>query len=199
MSNKKIITEVYNNKFDKKLIKNDILLKYDRNRKDKMKRVLKYDTVSLVVVAVCLGLFFNNFGGSLESSYENIVKVYAYTYKEDERIGREELKDNVKIELEKYNLAMSSVPGYPIMFEIYNLDYIDINVLNGYISYWNKDTYEVSNLGSDYRLYNSKNLYFNINDKTNIQIKGIKDNKELFEKNIEIFMDNDFNYYAIMK
>lgn len=201
MSNKQIIKKVFDNKFDRKEIKNQILLEYERKKKYKMDNLIKYAalSVSIFVIALFVGAILNNKESLLEKDNSGVMKVFAYTYTSEEKLEKKELKDNIKIGLQKYNLAMSSVPGYPINFEIDNLDYIQINVSNGSISLWDKDTYKVSNLGCNYKLTSTKDLYFNVNDKTNIEIKGIKDNKEIFEKNIEISMDDNFNYYALMK
>lgn len=201
MSNKQIIKKVFDNKFDKKEIRTQVLLEYERKNKNKMNKLLKYGAVSFSIFLLVLfgGVRLNNKESVLEKDNSGVMKVFAYTYTSEEKLEKKELKDNVKLGIEKYNLAMSSVPGYPIFFEINNLDYIQINVSNGSISLWDKDTYKVSILGSNYKLTCTKDLYFNVNDKTNIQIKGIKNNKEIFEKNIEISMDDYFNYYALMK
>lgn len=201
MSNKQIIKKVFDNKFDKKEIRTQVLLKYERRKKYKMNKLLKYAAVSFSMFLLVLfgGVRLNNKESLLEKDNSGVMKVFAYTYASEEKLEKKELKDNIKIGLEKYNLTMSSVPGYPIFFEINNLDYIQISVSNGSISLWNKDTYKVSNLGNNYKLTSTKDLYFNVNNKTNIEIKGIKDNKQIFEKNIEISMDDEFNYYALMK
>ncbi len=199
MSNKQIIKEVFDNKLDSKLIRNQVLLEYERKKKNKMNNLLKYAAISISLIALFVGVSLTNRNTSLEESDHGVMKVFAYTYTSEEKLEKKELKDNVKLGLEKYNLAMSSVPGYPIMFEINNLDYVEISVNSGSISLWDKDTYKVTNLGSNYKLTNTKNLYFNVNNETIIQIKGFKDNKEVFEKNIEISMDEDFNYYALLK
>lgn len=201
MSNKQIIKKVFDNKFDKKEIRTQVLLKYERKNKNIMNKLIKYAAVSfsIFLIALFVGVRLNNKESVLEKDNSGVMKVFAYTYTNEEKLERREIKDNVRFGLQKYNLAMSSVPGYPINFEINNLDYIQINVSNGSISLWDKDTYKVSNLGSNYKLTSTKDLYFNVNDKTNIEIKGIKDNKEIFEKNIEISMDDNFNYYALMK
>ena len=94
---------------------------------------------------------------------------------------------------------MSSVPGYPIMFELDNIDYLNIDVTNGTILDWNGDTGKVNSLGTTYQLSNNGTLFFNVNINTNIKITGISNKKEVFEKNITISSDDDFNYYAILK
>lgn len=101
--------------------------------------------------------------------------------------------------LASYNLAMSSVPGYPIVFELENVDYLKIEVNNGNILDWNGDTGKVTSLGTTYQLSNNGTLYFNVNINTNIKITGIRNKNEVFEKNITILSDDDFNYYVILK
>lgn len=94
---------------------------------------------------------------------------------------------------------MSSVPGYPIVFELENVDYLKIEVNNGNILDWNGDTGKVTSLGTTYQLSNNGTLYFNVNINTNIKITGIRNKNEVFEKNITILSDDDFNYYVILK
>jgi len=196
MSNKQIIKEVFAEEFDSKKMKQQILLEYERKEKKKMSKVMKY---AIVPVCLILTIFM---GASFNREKENNIgsmKVYAYTMLEGEKIEKQELKDNVKLGLASYNLAMSSVPGYPIEFEIDDINYIKISITNGTILDWDKKTGEVKNLGSIYELSNNETLYFNVNENTNIRIKGIKDEKEVFEKNITISRDEQFNYYATIK
>jgi len=120
-------------------------------------------------------------------------------FEKDEKVEKTELKDNIKLGLASYNLAMSSVPGYPIVFELENVDYLKIEVNNGNILDWNGDTGKVTSLGTTYQLSNNGTLYFNVNIDTNIKITGIRNKNEVFEKNITILSDDDFNYYVILK
>ena len=120
-------------------------------------------------------------------------------FEKDEKVEKTELKDNIKLGLASYNLAMSSVPGYPIVFELENVDYLKIEVNNGNILDWNGDTGKVTSLGTTYQLSNNGTLYFNVNINTNIKITGIRNKNEVFEKNITILSDDDFNYYVILK
>lgn len=165
-----------------------------------MSKIIKYAIapVCLILVAV-IGISLNGGEEILEDNVIGAMKVYAYTISEDEEVKKAELKDNIKLDLASYNLAMSSVPGYPIMFELDNIDYLNIDVTNGTILDWNGDTGKVNSLGTTYQLSNNGTLYFNVNINTNIKIIGISNNKEVFEKNITISSDDDFNYYAILK
>lgn len=177
-------------------MKQQIHLKYERNR---MGKIMKYATIPICLVLVAfIGISLNNGENVLKENEMGIMKAYAYTMSKDEKLEKIELKDNVKIGLASYNLAMSSVPGYPIIFELDNVDYINIDVTKGVIFDWDKNTDEVKNLGNTYQLFDNDTLYFNVNINTNIKIIGIKDKKEIFEKNITISSDNDFNYYAII-
>lgn len=200
MSNKKIIKKVFDEEFDCEKMKQQILLQYERKEKNKMSKIIKYAIapVCLILVAV-IGISLNGGKEILEDNVIGAMKVYAYTISEDEKVEKAELKDNIKLGLASYNLAMSSVPGYPIMFELDNIDYLNIDVTNGTILDWNGDTGKVNSLGTTYQLSNNGTLYFNVNINTNIKITGISNKKEVFEKNITISSDDDFNYYAILK
>ncbi len=196
MSNKQVIKKVFEEEFDSNNLKEQILLKFKRKENVKIQKVIKYAFIPICIVFILfLGISTNHNQIDLKNDI-GTVKVYAYTISEDNRIEQTELRDNVKIILKKYNMAVSSVPGYPIMFEMDNIDYIRVEVINGSMSVWNRDIGEVKNLNNNYDLYDHTTIYFNVKDNTQIKLTGIKDKEEVFKKNITISMDDAFNYYA---
>ena len=200
MSNKKMMKKVFEEEFSSEKMKQQILLQYERKEKNKMSKIIKYAIVPVcLVLALFIGTSLNEGNNILEDNVIGAMKVYAYTMSEDEKVEKAELKDNIKLGLASYNLAMSSVPGYPIVFELENVDYLKIEVNNGNILDWNGDTGKVTSLGTTYQLSNNGTLYFNVNINTNIKITGIRNKNEVFEKNITILSDDDFNYYVILK
>lgn len=200
MSNKKMMKKVFEEEFSSEKMKQQILLQYERKEKNKMSKIIKYAIVPVyLVLALFIGASLNEGNNILEDNVIGAMKVYAYTMSEDEKVEKTELKDNIKLGLASYNLAMSSVPGYPIVFELENVDYLKIEVNNGNILDWNSDTGKVTSLGTTYQLSNNGTLYFNVNINTNIKITGIRNKNEVFEKNITILSDDDFNYYVILK
>ena len=200
MSNKKMMKKVFEEEFSSEKMKQQILLQYERKEKNKMSKIIKYAIVPVcLVLALFIGVSLNEGNNILEDNVIGAMKVYAYTMSEDEKVEKTELKDNIKLGLASYNLAMSSVPGYPIVFELENVDYLKIEVNNGNILDWNGDTGKVTSLGTTYQLSNNGTLYFNVNINTNIKITGIRNKNEVFEKNITILSDDDFNYYVILK
>ncbi len=200
MSNKKMMKKVFEEEFSSEKMKQQILLQYERKEKNKMSKIIKYAIVPVcLVLALFIGTSLNEGNNILEDNVIGAMKVYAYTMSEDEKVEKTELKDNIKLGLASYNLAMSSVPGYPIVFELENVDYLKIEVNNGNILDWNGDTGKVTSLGTTYQLSNNGTLYFNVNINTNIKITGIRNKNEVFEKNITILSDDDFNYYLILK
>ena len=200
MSNKKMMKKVFEEEFSSEKMKQQILLQYERKEKNKMSKIIKYAIVPVcLVLALFIGTSLNEGNNILEDNVIGAMKVYAYTMLEDEKVEKTELKDNIKLGLASYNLAMSSVPGYPIVFELENVDYLKIEVNNGNILDWNGDTGKVTSLGTTYQLSNNGTLYFNVNINTNIKITGIRNKNEVFEKNITILSDDDFNYYVILK
>lgn len=200
MSNKNIIKKVVDEEFGKEKIKQQILFKYERKEKNKMSKIIKYAFVSVCLfIIVFIGISSNKGKDVLEENVMGTMKVYAYTTLDNEKIEKKELQENIKLGLASYNLAMSSVPGYPILFELDNVDYLNIDVTNGTILDWNPDTGKVNSLGKTYKLSSNGTLYFNVNINTNIKITGVRNSKEVFEKNITISSDDDFNYYAILK
>lgn len=200
MSNKKIMKKVFDEELSSEKMKQQILLKYERKEKNKMGKIIKYSIAPVcLLLAIFIGISLNNGKDTSEGNVIASMKVYAYTMSQDEKIEKTELKDNIKLGLASYNLAMSSVPGYPIIFELDNVDYLNIIVTNGTILDWDRDTSKVNSLGNTYQLSNNDTLYFNVNINTNIKIIGIRNKNEVFKKNITISSDDDFNYYAILK
>lgn len=196
MSNRQVIKRVFEEEFDSKKMKQQILLKYEKREKIRMYKIMKYIIIpTCFVLIVTIGILLNK---EKENSI-GTMKVYAYTMSENEKLEKRELKDNVKLGLASYNLALSSVPGYPIMFETDNVDYLEIDITNGTILDWDRETGKVKSLGSTYQLFGNGNLYFHISGNTSIKITGMKDKKMVFEKNIKISSDNDFNYYATIE
>lgn len=195
-----MMKKVFEEEFSSEKMKQQILLQYERKEKNKMSKIIKYAIVPVcLVLALFIGTSLNEGNNILEDNVIGAMKVYAYTMSEDEKVEKTELKDNIKLGLASYNLAMSSVPGYPIVFELENVDYLKIEVNNGNILDWNGDTGKVTSLGTTYQLSNNGTLYFNVNINTNIKITGIRNKNEVFEKNITILSDDDFNYYLILK
>lgn len=94
---------------------------------------------------------------------------------------------------------MSSVPGYPMKFELENMEKVDISIKNGTIYDYDRKTGKVTSLGNEYQLTSSSILYFNVNDKTEIKIVGMNQKKRILEKSIVISMDSNYNYYATLQ
>lgn len=198
MSNKKVIKKVFDEEYNSERVKQQILLKYER--KNKIFKIMRYSIVPVFFVLLSfIVILLNNSENILDDNIISTMRVYAYTMSEDDNMEKVELRDNVKLLLSGYNFAMSSVPGYPIMFELHNVDYLKIDVTNGTILDWDNITGEVNNIGSTYKLFDDNTLYFNVSINTNIKITGIKNKKEVFEKNITILSDDSFNYYAVLK
>lgn len=200
MSSNNMMKKVFAKELNSENMKQQILLKYERKEKNKMSRIIKFVIVPVCIVFVTfIGILFNSRDNILENNGMGAMKIYAYTMSTDEKLEKTELKDDIKLGLAKYNLAMSSVPGYPIVFELDDIDHLNIDVVNGIILDWDEGTGKVNRLGDTYQLSNNGTLYFNVNMNTNIKITGIRNENKVFEKNIIISSDDDFNYYAILK
>lgn len=203
MSNKQIIKEAFTQAFDQKQMHDEILNKYERKKEKNVGKILKYAIMPLcLILIVSLGIFLKKGDSILESSNVGTMKVYAYTTGDNKQTEKRELKENVQLGLSRYNLAMSSVPGYPIEFELKNLDYIMINVTNGEMFTWDNSedgTGKIDVLENNHKLTKNGALYFKVNENTVINIKAFKNNKEMFAKKITISSDDHFNYYALIK
>lgn len=204
MSNKKNLKEIFDEKLNKDMIYNDILINVQRKENNKMKyyKILPIPICIIMLVCTCLTLKQQT-SPLKEDTFTNNVKVYTYMSSNNEITNNmQELKENIKIKLSKYNNLMSSVPGYPISFVLEknnNLDYISINVKNGSILEWENETGQVNEKKKSYNIRKDKTLYFKVNKNTIITITGVKNKKNIFEKSITITEDQDFNYYAVLK
>lgn len=200
MSNNKNIKEIFSEKINKDVIFNNILTNVQRKERNNLKYYKVLIIPACIIMIICTFFIFNKNESLTQSEFTNNVKVYAYM--DANNNDKKELKENIKVELSSYNHLMSSVPGYPISFiltENYNLDYIDINVKNGSILEWNNENPVVKDRNTSYKIKDDKILYFNVNENTIITITGIKNEKQVFSKNITITEDEDFNYYATLK
>lgn len=155
-------------------------------------------TTSFVFLILISGLFFikepiNQMKkGSVEK--ENF-QIYAFVNGEKNE-EKKELKENIQIPLEKYNEAMSSVPGFPILFEMEgDSSEMEISVKNGKIYTWNQSTGIVTLLGKKVVIRESQALYFQVTKDTIIDIRYKKGKKEI-KKKIIVYQDEGFNYYV---
>lgn len=201
MSKNMNFKEIFAEKINKDKIFNNILDNVQRKEKIKMKNY-KLILVTSCIILIISAIYFKEHKTVLKT---NNIKIYTYlaTKTSDETNNKmEELKENVKLKLQKYNYLMSSVPGYPISFILENnnnLDYINIQVENGSILEWENETGHVNEKNNNYKLKENKTLYFKVNKNTTIKITAIKNKQTIFKKVITITEDKDFNYYATLK
>ena len=98
-------------------------------------------------------------------------QIYAFVNIE-EKEEKKELKENIQVPLEKYNEAMSSVPGFPILFKMEgNSSQMEIVVRNGKIYTWNQTTDIVTLVGEKTVIRESETLYFQVTKDTIIDIR----------------------------
>lgn len=210
---KKVIKDVFDDNLNQKQIREEVISKSNKNI---------YQTLFKIVAPISIILLFsivlisngdktngnknsdevaNSFSNTLRSNEENtnysikLLKVYAYNVD-----VKQELEENVQILLDSYSMTSSATPGYSIYFELLDLDYIDILINAGNITLWEAPDGKVNTLKEKtYRLDSSKILYFNVTDKTIINIKGYKNNKLKLENEITFKVDDSFNYYATLQ
>lgn len=122
-------------------------------------------------------------------------QIYAFVNIE-EKEEKKELKENIQVPLEKYNEAMSSVPGFPILFKMEgNSSQMEIVVRNGKIYTWNQTTDIVTLVGEKTVIRESETLYFQVTKDTIIDIRYKSGKKEVGKK-IIVYQDENFNYYV---
>lgn len=211
MKSKKEVRQVMMKDFDKERNLQIILTKIEEEKKmnqEKKRWRWALSTVSLLfIVLVGMFLTIGNYS-RLEKERNKPIpenhlgfRIYAYVDQEENEAIKKELKENIRVELEKYNLAMSNVPGFPVFFQLDEgnvLDRIKITVSSGTIFNWNQQTGKVEELGNNYTLTQNQTLYFQVDENTVIKILGQKNGKDTLEKKLTITVDNNFNYSMIL-
>lgn len=196
MKNKNVFKTVFEEKFDKRLLKSQIINKYESKKNISILKKLSYISIFIIIILI-FGLYIkSNSNKPIYEIQKGNIKMYAYSLANDNSLEKRQLTANTKLPLASYNKAMSNVPGFPISFEMNNIDYIEISVTNGNLYSWNKDTGIVNKLDNNYKIYKNDTLYFDVNENTSIKIKAKKNDETLYEKYIVITSDENYNYYA---
>ncbi|MDD2208530.1 MAG: hypothetical protein PHU45_04170 [Bacilli bacterium] len=195
-------------KVDNLLIENTKNKIFQEKQRFTLNPLIKLTTFVMMSVLIIAIISINVNDQKKISLNSLVISVYAMesdnyylTTNYQKETNKQILKPNIKIKLARYNKAMSSVPGIPIAFDFNygnqaNTDYIKISINNGDILTWDITTGIVNNLGDNYSLQNNGILYFNPSSDTIITVVGIKNNIEVFKKNIKIILDTEYNYYA---
>lgn len=196
MKNKNVFKTVFDEKFNMNLLKKQIINKYESQKNINILKKLSYTSI-LIIVILIFGLYIkSNSNKPIYEMQKGNIKMYAYALANDNFLEKRQLTANTKLPLASYNKAMSNVPGFPISFEMNNIDYIEISVTNGNVYSWDKETGLVNKLDNNYKIYKNDTLYFNVNENTSIKIKAKKNDETLYEKYIVITSDENYNYYA---
>lgn len=217
---KKVIKEVFDNKFNKDTLKDEIVIKSNKDAYQVFFKILVPISIIVLFVSIFVNGNSNQTNGGLDYNKETssealdevnsfstrtnenhadivLLKVYAYN---DSLNTKKEILENVQILLDSYSKASSVAPGYDIYFELNNLDYINVSILDGEIILWERPDGKVTTLKEkNYQLNKSKELFFDITDKTIINIKGYQNDELKIEKEIIFKTDENYNYYAILK
>lgn len=196
MKNKNVFKTVFDEKFNMNILKKQIINNYKYKKNINILKKISYASI-LIIVILIFGLYIkSNSNKTIYESQKESIKMYAYTLAYDNSLEKKQLDANTKLPLASYNKAMSNVAGFPISFEMNNIDYIEISVANGKIYSWDKITGIVNKLDNNYKIYKNATLYFDVNENTSIKIKAKKNDETLYEKYIVITSDEKYNYYA---
>ena len=172
-----------------------------RMQEEKTSTIRKNFKVILVTSFILLiligGLFFIKEPISQmkkDSVEKEFFQIYAFVSTEENE-EKKELKENIQVPLKRYNEAMSSVPGFPILFEIEgDSSKMEISIRNGKIYTWNQSTGIVTLVGEKMIIKESKTLYFQVSTNTVIDIIYRTD-KTNTKKKIKVYQDNNFQYF----
>lgn len=172
-----------------------------RMQEEKTSTIRKNFKVILVTSFILLiligGLFFIKEPISQmkkDSVEKEFFQIYAFVSTEENE-EKKELKENIQVPLKRYNEAMSSVPGFPILFEIEgDSSKMEISIRNGKIYTWNQSTGIVTLVGEKMIIKENKTLYFQVSTNTVIDIIYRTD-KSNTKKKIKVYQDNNFQYF----
>lgn len=114
-----------------------------------------------------------------------------------------EIKPNVDFLLGKYQMTMSSVPGFPLKIVCNDADTIKLAVTDGEFLLWSPPSGQVHNKGKELEIKSGDTIYWTPLNETKtdvitancaILIKAYKNNKELGNNTIKIESDKDYSY-----
>lgn len=137
-----------------------------------------------------------------QSTVETIFPGFVITaYAADET--HFEIKPNVAFPLGKYEMTMSSVPGFPLKIVCNGTDIIKLTVTDGEFLLWASPDWRVYNKGKELEIKSGDTVYWSplkeinsdsITRSCTISIKAFKNNKELGSNKIKIESDNNYSY-----
>lgn len=194
----KNMESIFSEKINRDEIYESVLLKGNTGKSRKTRVVVRYG-IFIFVLCLCGFIMFFGIGEKYQerndANFLNSVKIFAY-----DSSKMVEFQENVRLKLERYNPAMSMVPGYPIYFEIDgDVDSIQIDVSSGSIFKFDGDEGRVDSLGTHYVIQRSETLCFQVQKDTIILVLGFYDEKEVVKRKIVFSSDDDFNYYATIQ
>ncbi|MEW6042483.1 MAG: hypothetical protein AB1633_13270, partial [Elusimicrobiota bacterium] len=118
-----------------------------------------------------------------------------------------EIKPNVEFSLGKYQMTMSSVPGFPLKIVCNEADTVKLTVTDGRFLLWASPDWQVRNKGKELEIKSGDTVYWTplkgentdtIATNCNVVIKAYKSNKELGSNSIKIGSDDDYTYTGIL-
>jgi len=113
------------------------------------------------------------------------------------------IKPNVDFPLGKYEMTMSSVPGFPLKIVCNGADIIKLTVTDGEFLLWAPPDGKVYNKGKKLEIKSGDTVYWtplkeinsdSITSSCTISIKAFKSNKELGSNTIKIKSENNYSY-----
>lgn len=114
-----------------------------------------------------------------------------------------EVRPNVQFPLGKYQMTMSSVPGFPITIACEKADVIKLTATDGEFLLWIPPDWQVYNKGKELAIKSGDTVYWSpskegntsaIATNCNLVIKGYKNNIELGSNSIKIELDGNYTY-----
>jgi hypothetical protein len=113
------------------------------------------------------------------------------------------IKPDVDFPLGKYEMTMSSVPGFPLKILCNGADIIKLTVTDGEFLLWAPPAGKVYNKGKELEIKSGDTVYWSplkeinshsITSSCTISIKAFKNNKEQGSNTIKIESDNNYSY-----
>lgn len=181
----------------KKSIINDV--------KKYQKKGFAYQKTAALLAAACTFILLAVFGFSFlqPDSEKSLFDDFILTaYAEDGTPV--EIKPNVGFPLGKYQMTMSSVPGFPINIVSGEAEVIKLSATDGSLLLWTPSSSKVVNKGNQLEINSGDTVYWSpLSDgdnktvaKSAIEVIAYQNDKEIGRRTIEINRKDDYYYFG---
>jgi len=184
-------------------LKREIISRVKQNNANRLSQGFPFRKVISVLTAVCVLITVIVFGIPFVQNRSNRAEdAFVITaYAADGSAFK--LTPAVDFLLGKYQVTMSSVPGFPLKVLCAAADTIQLTVTDGEFLLWSTSDWKVRNQGKELQIESGETVYWTPLQESNtetiarnctISLKAFKNNQELGSTSIKIESDDHFTY-----